>query len=229
MALGMYPEDGVILYNATKLTKYWAFNMTTGAAIWDTGATQPQLNYYSMQNNYYQGMLLTTGYGGVVQAYNMTTGAIVWNYTAVNIGDESPYGNYPVNIFAICDGCIYTLAGEHSTTIPLWRGPNIRCLNATNGQEIFATLGQSADDGAHLTGQYMQMGDGFVVGLNYMDGMIYCFGPGNSATTVSAPQTGAYWDPAVTITGTVTDQTQVRQNQRSRQRRLHTSGHASNI
>ena len=117
--------------------------MTTGAAIWNTGTTQPQMNYYSMQYNYYEGMLLTTGYGGVLQAYNMTTGAIVWNYTAVNIGDESPYGNYPINIFAICGGCIYTLAGEHSTTIPLWRGPNIRAINATNGQEIFATIGQS--------------------------------------------------------------------------------------
>ena len=205
--VGIYPESGVILYNAAKVTKYWAFNMTTGTAIWDTGTTQPQMNYYSMQNNVYEGMLLTTGYGGVLQAYNMTTGAIVWNYTAVNVGDESPFGNFPINIFAICNGVIYTLTGEHSTTIPLFRGPNIRAINATNGQLIFATLGQSADNGAHLTGQYMQMGDGFVVGLNYMDGMIYCFGPGNSATTVSAPQSGAVVGSTLTITGTVTDQT----------------------
>ena len=204
--VGVYPEDGVMLWDSTKLLTYWGYNMTTGALLW-TGAPEPQMNYYSMQNNYYEGMLLTTGYGGVVIAYNITTGQQVWNYTAENIGAESPYGNYPINIFAICGGCIYTLAGEHSITNPLWRGPNVRCINATNGQLIWDTLGFGADNGAHLTGQYMQMGDGYVVGLNYFDGMIYCYGPGNSATTVSAPQSGVAVGSAVTLTGSVTDQT----------------------
>ena len=64
-----------------------------------------------------------------------------------------------------------------------------------------------ADNGAHLTGQYMEMADGKVVGLNYMDNELYCIGPGPSGTTVSAPQAVPALGSSVMITGTVTDQT----------------------
>jgi outer membrane protein assembly factor BamB len=205
--VGVYPEDNVILFHSSKQLKYWAYDMTTGEELWET-EPEPDNNYYSTQYNYYNHMLLTTGYGGVCIAYDMATGKQVWNYTATNIGGESPYGNYPLNIFAICDGKIYLLTGEHSVSQPMWRGPNIRCINATDGSEIWTLLGMSADNGAHLTGMYMQMGDGRVVGLNYFDGQIYCIGPGTSKTTVSAPQIGATVGSSVTITGTVTDNTQ---------------------
>ena len=203
---GVYPEDGIILFHSTKQLKYWGYDMTTGALLWET-AREPDQNYYSTQVNYYKGLLLTTGYGGVCIAYNMTTGQQAWNFTAANVGGESPYGNYPINIFAICDDKIYTLTGEHSVTQPLYRGPNIRCISAADGSEIWSLLGMGADNGAHLTGQFMQFGDGKVVGLNYFDNQIYCIGPGTSATTVSAPQTVPALGSSVTITGTVTDQT----------------------
>jgi outer membrane protein assembly factor BamB len=152
-------------------------------------------------------MLLTTGYGGVLIAYNMSTGQQLWNFTESTIGFESPYGNYPNNIFGIADGKIYLLSGEHSITQPMWRGPNWRCINATNGKEIWNLLGMSADNGAHLTGQYTQLGEGKVIGLNYYDGEIYCIGPGPSGTTVSAPQIVPTVGSSVMLTGTVTDQT----------------------
>jgi hypothetical protein len=150
--IGVYPEDNTILFHSTKKNTYFGYDMKTGSPTW-TGDMEPQQNYYSAQYNYYQGMLLTTGYGGVCIATNMSTGKQVWNFTESNIGFESPYGNYPDNIFAICDGKVYLLSGEHSITNPLWRGPHIRCINATTGKEIWYLLGMSADNGAHLTGQ----------------------------------------------------------------------------
>ncbi len=203
---GVYPEDGIILFHSTKQLKYWGYDMKTGALLWES-AREPDQNYYSTQINYYKGLLLTTGYGGVCIAYNISTGQQAWNFTATNEGGESPYGNYPINIFAICDDKIYTLTGEHSITQPLYRGPNIRCISAADGTEIWSLLGMGADNGAHLTGQYMQFGDGKVVGLNYFDNQIYCIGPGTSATTVNAPQADPTLGSSVTITGTVTDQT----------------------
>jgi hypothetical protein len=110
-------------------------------------------------------------------------------------------------MFGIADGKIYTLTGEHSVTQPIYRGHNIRCLNATDGTEIWNLLGIGANGGAHLTGQYMQLGEGKVIGLNYFDNRIYCIGPGNSATTVSAPQLVPAVGSSVMITGTVTDDT----------------------
>jgi hypothetical protein len=203
---GVYPNEGVICFESSKLLKRWGVSLETGKQLWES-EPEPQMNYYSMYDNYYQGMLLSPSWSGVILAYNITTGKIVWNYTAKNIGFESPYGNYPINIFAICDGKLYTLTGEHSITQPMYRGPNIRCINATTGEEIWKILGYGANGGASLGGQYMQMADGKVVGLNYFDNEIYCFGPGSSATTVSAPQTVPTLGSSVMITGTVTDQT----------------------
>jgi hypothetical protein len=203
---GVYPEDGVILFESGKLLKRWGYSLETGELLWES-EPEAQNNYYTMISNVYDGKLLTSGYGGVLLAYNITTGEIVWSYEAKNVGFESPYGNYPLNIFAICDGKIYTLTGEHSITQPMWRGPNIRCINATNGEEIWKILGFGANGGAHLTGQYMQMADGYVVGLNFFDNEIYCFGKGPSATTVKAGPEVAAWGSNVMITGTVTDDT----------------------
>jgi hypothetical protein len=204
---GVYPEYDVILFESSKQLKRWGYSLETGEQLWES-EPEPQMNYYYMISNVYDGKLLTCGYSGVILAYNITTGEIMWNYTASNVGWESPYGNYPINIFAICDGKIYTLTGEHSITQPMWRGPNIRCINATNGEEIWSMLGFGANGGAHLTGQYMQMADGKVVGLNFFDNQIYCIGPGPSATTVSAPQLVPTVGSSVMITGTVTDQTE---------------------
>ena len=207
----IYPEDGVFLCGNTvtlggsKYLRYWGYDMRTGQQLWVTDQ-EPQMNYYSMQVNYYNGMLFTSGYGGVVIAYDIKTGKQVWNYTASNVGFESPYGNYPVNIFAICDGKIYTLTGEHSITQPMWRGPNIRCINATNGEEIWKIMGFGANGGAHLTGMYMQLADEKVLGLNYFDNKIYCFGRGPSATTVTTSPKVSEYGNSVLIEGTVTDQ-----------------------
>jgi len=203
---GVYPEYDVILYESSKLLKRWGISLTTGQLLWES-ESEPDMNYYSMQDNVYEGKLITTGYGGVVLAYDITTGDIVWNYTATTVGFESPYGNYPINIFALCDGKIYTLTGEHSITQPMWRGPNIRCINASNGVELWKIMGFGANGGAHLTGMYMQMADGMVLGLNYFDNKIYCFGKGDSKVTISAPQMVPALGSSVMLTGTVTDDT----------------------
>jgi len=203
---GVYPEDGVILFQSGKQLKRWAYSLEDGRLLWES-EPEPQMNYYTMYNNYYEGLFLSPGWGGVILAYNITTGEIVWNYTAKNVGFESPYGDYPINIFAICDGKIYTLTGEHSISQPMYRGPNLRCINATNGEEIWKILGFSANGGASLGGQYAQMADGKVLALNYFDNQIYCIGRGPSATTVSAPQLVPTVGSKVVITGTVTDQT----------------------
>jgi hypothetical protein len=203
---GVYPKEGVILFEDRKNLVRCGISLETGEQLW-MGEPEPQMNYYSMYDNYYQGLLLSPSWSGVILAYNITTGEIAWRYEAKNVGFESPYGNYPINIFAIADGKIYTLTGEHSISQPMYRGPNIRCINATTGEEIWKILGYSANGGASLGGQYAQMGDGRVIALNYFDNQIYCFGRGPSGTTVEAPMAAVPLGDNIMITGTVTDQT----------------------
>jgi hypothetical protein len=201
------PEDDVFLFVSPITRERWGFSIETMEMLW--GPTEPEhaMNYYGMYYNIYEGKLLSFGYGGEIVTYNITTGDVLWTYNATGIGFESPYGgNYPIYVTAIADGKIYTTTGEHSITQPMWRGPNLRCINATTGEEIWKIAFFGADGGMHLTGTNIVMADGYVVGLNYYDNQIYCFGKGPSATTVTASPKVSVHETSVMIEGIVTDQ-----------------------
>jgi hypothetical protein len=202
---GVYPEDGVILFENSKRLKRWGYSLETGQQLWE-GEPEVQNNYYGMTENVYEGKLFSYGYGGQVRAYNITTGDILWTYNATTVGFEIGYGgNYPTGIACIADGKLYTVSSEHSATQPMWRGPNLRCINASNGEEIWKILfwgGRMSP-----TEPNVFMADGIIVGLNYYDMEVYAFGKGNSATTVTAsPKVSVHGD-SVLIEGTVTDDT----------------------
>jgi hypothetical protein len=204
---GVFPEDGVFLFEEVKTLRRWGFSLETGQQLWGPSASEPDANYYGMSEYVYQGKLLSCGYGGVLLAYDMKTGKILWNYTAKTEGFESPYGNYPMNIGLIADGKAYIGTGEHSPTQPIWRGNVLQCINVSNGALLwnFPVYGVSQPSGN--AGNNFALADGRLLALNAYDNMIYCFGKGNSATTVSAPQVVPTLGASVMITGTVTDQT----------------------
>jgi hypothetical protein len=157
------------------------------------------MSFYGMSQIVMDGKLIGYGsYAGALIAYNVTTGEILWTYEATNIGSESPYGNYPINIGAVSDGKIYTYTSEHSFTHPLYRGPNLRCINATDGTEIWSIL----DFGGGLA-----IADGRIVSSNSMDNEIYCYGKGPSATTVHIEDDVVTYGNKVMVKGTVTDDT----------------------
>jgi len=196
---GVFPEDGVVLYeDDSRIMKRWAYDMTTGELLWES-EPEPQLMYYGMSEYVYQGKLISYGsYAGTLTCYNITTGEILWTYKSSPVGFESPYGNYPMSIGRIADGKIYTYTSEHSYTSPLYRGPNLRCINATDGTEIWSIL----DFGGGLA-----IADGRLLSSNSMDLSIYCYGKGPSATTVTASPKVSVHGTSVLVEGTVTDQT----------------------
>jgi hypothetical protein len=205
--IGVYPEDGVIIFGSDKQQKYWGYSIETGEQLWE-GEPEVQMNFYGTSKNVYEGQFLTYGYGGQMRSYNITTGEVLWTYNATTVGLEVGYGgNSPIGVACIADGKIYTVCGEHSPTQPLWRGPNLRCINATTGEEIWKMLFWGGGMSPNSPNTYMA--DGILVGLNHFDNQIYAIGKGPSATTVSAPQTVPTVGSSVVITGTVTDQTDI--------------------
>jgi len=195
---GVYPEAGVFTFSEVKQCKRWAFDINTGKQLWE--ATDPnQFSYYGMSQIVYLNQVIGYGsYSGQLIAYDAKTGNINWVYSSNNTGEESPYGNYPTIVGAVADGKIYTYTSEHSYTHPLYRGPNLRCINATDGSEIFSILD---------FGGGMAIADGRLVVSNSMDNEIYCYGRGPSATTVAASPDVSSFGSAVMVKGTVTDQT----------------------
>jgi len=192
------PEDGVFLFSCTQTRTRWAYSLETGEQLWESEPEEP-MKYYGMSStNINNGMLLSYTYlnGGILVSYNITTGDILWKYEPKNIGFESPFGDYPISIACIADGKIYCYSSPLWRTQPLWRGSYIRCINASNGAELWKILHYGA----------AVIADGYLVGLNYYDNRIYCYGKGPSDTIVEAPMTAIPLGSSVVIRGMVTDQ-----------------------
>ena len=200
------PEDGVFVFDQAITGERWGFDLATGAQLWGPGPAEPAGQYYGMSETYYMGKILSYGYSGALICYDIKTGDVLWTYEATNVGYESPYGNYPMYATAVADGKIYMISGEPSLTQPMWRGPNLCCIDVETGDEMWKIAFMSAGDGgAHLTAPCTVIADGYIVGLNYYDNRIYCFGKGPSETTVTGPATSVPLEESVLITGTVID------------------------
>lgn len=199
-------DDGVFIFRQDLTRQYWGYSMKTGEQLW-ASKPESQMQFYGLStaddSAIYQGKFFSYGYGGEVTAYNITTGEVVWKYVAAEQGFESPYGNYPVGIAVACDGKLYLTTSEHSPTQPLFRGSDLRCINATDGSEVWKILHWAAGMAA---GVDVFIADGRLLSLNSYDNQLYCYGKGPSATTVTAPQNNPTLGSSVTITGTVTDQ-----------------------
>jgi hypothetical protein len=195
---GVYPEEGVLTWADPQVCQRWVYDLYTGQLLW-TSPPEAQYEYYGISQLIYNHQLIGYGnYGGQMISYDIRTGNQLWNYTAVNQAFESPYGNYPMSIGAVSDGKIYTVTSEHHNIQPMYRGQNLRCINASTGQEIWKIL---------CFGSGISIADGILVKGNNLDNMIYAFGRGPSATTVSSSQDISTLGSKVMIKGTVTDQT----------------------
>jgi len=197
-------NERVALFSKAKTLERFAYSLDTGQLVWQS-EPETQFHYYGMSEGYYNGRLLSYGYGGTITAYNVTTGEVLWIYQPLSIGTESAYGGvYPLGVTIIADGKLYTVTGEHSPTQPLMRGPNLRCIDATTGEEVWKILGFFG--GMSPTSSNIIMADGILLGLNHFDNQLYAFGRGPSATTVSTKNTVSVLGTKLMIEGTVTDQ-----------------------
>jgi hypothetical protein len=197
---------GTFAFENSMLRLRWVYSLDQaktgqprGTLLW-TSEPEDQFNFYGLSESVYRGRLYSYGMGGIVLAYNITTGHIDWNWSAPYIGvDETPYRHTPLSLAFIADGKIYLYSGEHSPTMPLRRDGKIYCVDAETGTMLWAITDWPSSSPL--------IADGRIISYDLQDGMIYCYGKGNSATTVSAPQNVPALGSSVVITGTVTDQT----------------------
>ncbi|MGD6852912.1 MAG: PQQ-binding-like beta-propeller repeat protein [Candidatus Bathyarchaeia archaeon] len=190
------PEDGIFLFKSVQDRKWFAYSLDTMQLVWES-EPESAWNFYGMSNNIYDGKMMTWGYGGELLCYNVKTGEILWNYTSKPIGTESWYGNVPISGGVIADNKIYIYSTEHSPSQPYRRDAMIKCVNISNGQEIWNATHWAIN---------VAISDGYLVALNYYDNSVYCYGKGPSATTVTADPKVSIHGGSVMVEGTVTDQ-----------------------
>jgi outer membrane protein assembly factor BamB len=190
-----------------EIMQWSGFNLDTGAPMWGPTASEEPWNFYSAAAlaefaTIGYGRLFTGGYAGILTCYDLKSGNVLWTYNNTYGGFETPYGNYPLSIAAIADGKIYLYTSEHSPNVPPYKGVLLRCVNVTDGKELW-TLPSWLSGGA---GTGYAVADGYFAYINLYDMQVYSIGKGPSATTVSGPQTALTQGQSVVITGSVTDQ-----------------------
>ena len=132
----------MFLFQKPRRQERFGYSLDKGQLVW-TSEPEVQFQYYGMSQNYYNHTLYsswlrrshhslrckdrTTLYGNMIQQ------ALAQNlHMAVSTQRQ---------LLSISDGKLYTVSGEHSPTQPLCRGPNLRCIDAATGKEVWKILG----------------------------------------------------------------------------------------
>ncbi len=200
---GIDANSGVFWFTNPMLRVYYVYSVSTGQLLW-TSDQLPQWNFYGMSTSCLNGVLYSYGYDGILHAFNAITGEVLWTWAAPAVGlGETPYPYTPLSWGCAANASgttlIYLYSSEHSPNAPIRRDAGIWCVNGTDGKMLWMLNGWPYS--API------IADGRLLYANNQDGLIYCFGPGLSKTTVSAPQTLATLGQSLMITGTVTDDT----------------------
>ena len=202
-------KDNRVFVMTDKETLQWlGYSMNDGSLMWTTEReTASDNEFWSSGGSIAYGNFYYSGYGGILYCFDTKTGALEFTYGNGGEGNSTasglytPWGNYPYTIYAIADGKVYLISGEHSQNTPLYKNSKLLCINATTGQEIWKIFGNAG----YRTRSGAAVADGFFVYHNLYDQQIYCFGKGPSSTTISASPKVLPYGTSVIIDGTITD------------------------
>jgi len=196
-------KGGILTIFVKETMQWYAFNLNTGQKMW--GPTQAYTNpwgLYDFQGGgkyIVNGILYNAGYDGTIHAFNVSTGQEMWDYNNGNAGTLLPYGTWPFyNGLTIAGGKLFATTGDHGNGVStLYAGESLIAINAVTGKAAW-----------NITGWFEQpaIADGLLISHNNYDNMLYAFGKGPTAITVTASQKVLSKGSSVMIEGTITDQ-----------------------
>jgi len=174
------------------------YDMVTGKEIWKSEQAQYPWGVFSAYSSTVgYDMVYDGNYDGYIYAYDAKTGATKWKFYS-GTTTETAFGTYPWWGKIVLGGDkVYAATGEHTPPNPLPRGNKLYVLDAHTGDLVWSI--------SFMAGGGL-LADGKLFYTNAYDGCTYCFDRGPTITSVSAPLTSVPLGSAVTIQGTVTDQ-----------------------
>ncbi len=194
-------QAGIFWYYDPMTLRYFVYDLDNGNQLWIAPKSEQFQFYGGATAICYNGQFIDCGgYSGVVRAFDAKSGEFLWNWTAPVVGlDETPYQYTPTSYAALSgDGQLYLYSSEHSNNNPIRRDAQIWDVNASNGKLIWMLTCWPSTAPIFA--------DQRLLVVDSHDEMIYCFGKGPSATTVSASNLTPALGANVMLTGTVADQ-----------------------
>lgn len=201
---GMYARvsrnirDGVYTQYDEALKKFHGYDIKTGNELWVTEALPAGWSIFTRNYVLAYNKLYSVGYDGIVRAFDIKDGSIVWETYLGSSGYETHYGTWPTYAGpVIADNKIYLTNDDHSPDSVTWRGGKLWVFDTTTGNSVW-----------NISGWFRvpAIADGCLTAVNSLDGQIYVFGKGPSATTVTAPDIQVTLGETVMIRGSVLDQ-----------------------
>lgn len=179
--------------------RWTGYDIKTGEQLWLSDQNEyPWGTYIGYAPIIAYDKLYSGSFDGYVHAFDIETGKEVWKFYSGDSGTETVYGHWafwdgPI----IADGVVFAGTGEETPTQPLTRGNKVFAIDAETGAEIWNISG------------YMSLraiADGYLLGYNGYDSKIYCFGKGQTETTISVQDDTVPLGDSVLIKGMITDQ-----------------------
>ena len=204
---GWDTDAGIFIFWDKESLELAGVSLVNGDEVWRTTNTVNDWMYMPNSVLVAYGKAYWTGYGGVTYCYDVTDGSLLWTYgnggpgNSTNSGLETPWGLYPTFVDVIADGKVYLSTTEHSPNTPLYKDALYRCINATDGTEIWTLMGYATN----MYGGTDVIADGYLAYLNCYDMQIYSVGKGPSATTATASPKVSMEGSSVLVEGMVTD------------------------
>ena len=185
---GLDGSTNIFMMYDKETFQVWGYSLLTGAQVWGpftmNQGTNWQLFQPALMNQgvAYNGILVTTGWGGVVYGVNDTTGKLLWTYgngplgsdNSTNSGTIAPYGNYPTFIGSVVGDTAILFNSEHSPIEPPPQGEMVRCINITTGQQIWTLSGWPVSTSFYS--YFGAIADGYATFFNEYDGQMYSVG-----------------------------------------------------
>jgi len=212
--LNMFVVTGIsngvyVVYDGATMT-FTGYSATNGTQLWGPVPAGPTVSGWAAYGAYRcswvgQGYVYLNGMDGQIHCLDIYTGEWLWDFATESSGLETNWGKWPLLTATFIGGApgtdglkIYSVGG-HTHLQPLYRGARMYCVDGTNGALLWSISGWF-EAGAPAAA------DGYMVAINGYDNQLYCFGKGNSQTTLDTPMTGVTLGNKVVIRGTVTDQ-----------------------
>jgi len=191
--------QGVFASFDFKERRWTGYDIKTGAQLWQSNQNEyPWGSYISYSPIIVNGKLLSGSFDGYLHAFDIETGKELWKFYTGDSGTETVMGNYAVwEGPIVADGVAFVGTGEETPTQPLTRGNHVFAVDTETGEEIWKINGIMS---------LRAIADGYLLGYNAYDSLIYCFGKGQSKTTVSVRSDVISNGESILITGRVTDE-----------------------